>query len=114
MKKRFKYIGVIIGICLISFIFAFGQIFAVTKIEVYYAKTPIQAKTNEIIDASGLKLKTNIFSIDESVLINNVNRNYTDKSVSLIDVERVFPNRVIFHVKERIIVFAVPMSADSN
>ena len=107
MKKNFKYIGMIIGVFLICFIFAFGQIFAVVKIDVYYQKTPINVKTDEVIEASGIKLKTNIFSINEKAITNNVNRYYSDNTVSIIDVERVFPNKIILHIKERIPVFAI-------
>ncbi len=107
--KNAKYIGIIAGICLIGIVFAFGQIFSIAKIDVYYEKAPLTAKTNEIVQASGINLGANIFTVDEKAAAKRVEAFYIDNSVAVLDIERVFPNKVILYVKERSPVFAIPL-----
>lgn len=112
--KKAKYIGIIAGLCLISLVFAFGQIFAVAKIDVFYEKTPLFAKTEEVIDSSGISLGANIFSIDEKAASKNIAEFYTDGSVEVVDIERIFPNKVLIYIKERLPVFAIPIKGDAG
>lgn len=112
--KNAKYLGIIAGICLIALIFAFGQLFAVRKIDVYYHKAPLKAKTGEIIQASGIGIGTNIFIIDEKATIKKVEAYYGDCSVAVVSIERIFPNQVLLYVKERVPVFALALKSDAE
>ena len=112
--KNAKYIGIIAGFCLIGLIFAFGQIFSVAKIDVYYEKAPQTAKTEEIIQASGISIGNNIFTIDEKAASQGVEAFYSDNSVAVLNIERIFPNKVLLHVKERIPVFAIPVKDEAE
>ncbi len=112
--KNAKYLGIIAGICLIAIIFAFGQLFSVKKIDVYYYKAPLRVKTEEVIQASGISIGTNIFIIDEKSAIKRVEAYYGDYSVAVVSIERIFPNQVLLYVKERVPVFALPLKDEAE
>jgi hypothetical protein len=110
--KKAKYAGIISGLCLVAIILAFGQVFSIAKIDVFYEKAPLQAKTDQIIEASGIKPRANIFTVDEKAAAKKVEAYYSDGSVDVTDIERIFPNKVLIYVKELVPVFAIPVKGD--
>lgn len=102
-----KHIALISCILIFALIVTMGRLFLIKSVEVAFARQPVFADESEIISASKLKLNSNIFTVDEKKLKDNVSEYYSDNSVSIVDVERVFPNKVILHAKERLPVLAI-------
>lgn len=64
-------------------------------------------KTN-IVNVSGIKRGSSIFTVDEEKAINNIEKNYP--YIKAIKVERVFPNKVRIEITERIAILSVKLS----
>lgn len=106
MKK--KYIAISLCLVIIVGIVALGRIFLVNSIEVVFDRQPVSVTDSEIISASELPLGINIFSIDEKQVIDNVQSYYGDNSVSIKNVERIFPNKVRLYAEERVALLDIP------
>lgn len=107
MKKRI--FAAVAGILIISFITAFGYVFAVSEvIEVYengIDKPKLQS--GSIAKMANIMPGDNILSIDETDAIKNVSDNFPDNSIDIMDIERIFPNKVIITIKQRLPVVAI-------
>lgn len=96
-----KHIAVIASILIFALIITMGRLFLVRSVEISFDRQPVYVNEADIVSASNIKFSSNIFSINESEIKKNVSNFYGDNSVSVIDVERVFPNKVIIYAKER-------------
>lgn len=112
MKKKY----VITALCLIviALVIACGQIFTVRSISVvFFNKTGICDEA-EVLQASKLAYKSNIFNVKEKAIIKNVAEAFPDNSIAVISVERKFPDKVIINVKERVPVFKIKVNSQTD
>lgn len=109
MKK--KYIAITISIVLIALIITFGQIFTVRNVKVEFKNETGLTGESDILRIADIKPNTNIFSLKESRIKENINNYYANSLV--VNVERTFPNTVIIHVKERLPMFLIHAETDA-
>ncbi|MFA5450073.1 MAG: FtsQ-type POTRA domain-containing protein [Clostridia bacterium] len=105
MKKRLAVIA--IGLILVVTAVVFGRLFLVRTIEESYAAKPINVVAGEVLSLSGIEQGKSILGINEERVIRKVAAAYPDNSVVVTGVERVFPNKVIIHIKERVPIAAI-------
>ena len=112
MKK--KYIVIIISLLIVSAILIGGQIFTVRNISVvFYNKTGLTSES-EVIEASGLNSRNNIFSINEKNIKAKISSAYDDNSITVTNIVRSFPNKVTIYVKERIPMFLIKVASEDG
>ncbi|MGN0795567.1 MAG: FtsQ-type POTRA domain-containing protein [Christensenellales bacterium] len=106
MDKRVLALIIIFAIIALTLILC-ATVFLLRDIEVGYAVKGEEAivSSEEIISASGLKLNKNVLFISEKQIVSNIQTKYPQ--VKVINVERVFPNKVIIYVTVRVPVVAV-------
>lgn len=105
-----KHIVLIVGLVLIATIALLnGFLFKVKTITVDFdTESSIQAEEGEaerIITASRLKKGKNIFGVSESRMIKNIASEIPD--VRVVNIERIFPNRIVIHVSKRVAVYII-------
>ena len=66
----------------------------------------------ELISDSGIKMKSSIFSVDEAIVIKNIER--THPSLKVISVERKFPNTVCVNLTNRTPVYSIELSTGAR
>lgn len=103
-----KHVVLIVGLVLIAAIALInGLLFRVKTVTVDFdTETSIQAEEGEaekIIAASGIKKGKNIFGVSESRMIKNINAALP--GVRVVNIERIFPNRIVIHVSKRVPVY---------
>lgn len=103
-----KYIAITIGILIVIMIVVFGNIFLIRSVDVVFTHSPEGTDEASIVSASGIALGSNIFSVDEKEAAKHISAHYPDNTLAVLDIERVFPNKVIIRVKERIPLLVVP------
>ncbi|MBO5395127.1 MAG: FtsQ-type POTRA domain-containing protein [Clostridia bacterium] len=94
---------VIIGLCvLLSFTF-----FSVKEVELDFrtSKTNITATDEEIIEASGIKEGGTIFFRNKAAYAENIESEFA--YINVINIESVFPSKLVVHLAEREEVYAV-------
>ena len=69
-------------------------------------------ETQELINDSGIKLKSSIFSVDENIVIQNIEKSHP--SLKVISVERKFPNTVCVNITNRTPVYSVGLSTGAR
>lgn len=106
MDKRVLALIIIFAIIAITLILC-ATVFLLRNVEVGYSAVGEDAVVSkeEIIAASGLKPNKNVLFINEKQIVSNVQQKYPQ--VKVINVERVFPNKVIIYVTVRVPVLAV-------
>ncbi|MFW5780202.1 MAG: cell division protein FtsQ/DivIB [Bacillota bacterium] len=112
MKK--KYIAFVTGLLLIAIIVVFGNLFLIKSVDVVFINKPEFADEDNIINASEISINTNIFNINDENIKDNINSYYDNNSLAVLDIERVFPNKVVIHVKERKPVLIVPYAEEDG
>lgn len=105
-----KHVVLIVGLVLIAAIALInGLLFRVKTVTVDFdTETSIQAEEGEaekIIAASGIKKGKNIFGVSESRMIKNINAALP--GVRVVNIERIFPNRIVIHVSKRVPVYLI-------
>ncbi|NLL56142.1 MAG: FtsQ-type POTRA domain-containing protein [Clostridiales bacterium] len=108
---RKKYVAITISVVMIALIITFGQIFTVKNVKVEFKNETGMATEQTILELADITSNTNIFSLKESKIKQNINDYYSNSLI--VDVERVFPNTVTIHVKERLPMFLVSVNNDS-
>lgn len=111
---RKKYIAFVAGLLLIAIIVVFGNIFLIKSVDVVFVNKPEFADENSIINASEISLNTNIFNLDDKKIKDNISSFYDNNSLAVLDVERVFPNKVVIYVKERKPILIVPYQQEGQ
>lgn len=112
MKK--KYIIISICVVIIALIAVCGQVFTVRNIGVvFYNKTGL-ADEADILAASGLDSRNNIFNVKESEIKRKISAAFPDNSIVVTNVERRFPDEVVIYVKERTPVFKIEVNSSSE
>ena len=110
MRKRLWIIlGIVAAIALIAVmsycVFAIGKIDVDTTVDM---EVMTQEEKSEIIQISGIRKGKNIFSIDESIAIENIE--VAKPNLQVISIERTFPNIVLIHITRRTPVFRLRLS----
>lgn len=112
MKK--KYIIVSICVVIIALIAVCGQVFTVRNISVvFYNKTGL-ADEADILAASGLDSRNNIFNVKEGEIKRKITAAFPDNSIVVTNVERKFPDEVVIYVKERTPIFKIEVNSSSE
>ncbi|MDR0696595.1 MAG: FtsQ-type POTRA domain-containing protein [Christensenellaceae bacterium] len=94
-----------VGIILISLILVsiiFVNVTNVDLIELRFESSPINFDEAEILAVSNLRAGMSIFSIDETELTKKIEDNFPARNVNVKNIERVWPNKVVLYLKERI------------
>ncbi len=103
-----KYIAITIGILIVIMIVVFGNVFLIKSIDVVFTRNPVDIDEASVISSSKIVLGSNIFSVDEKDAAKAISSHYPNNTLAVLDIERVFPNKVIIRVKERTPLLVVP------
>jgi len=111
MKKRVA--AALAGILIIASIVAFGIVFSVDEVTEVYEKGAAFSglASGEISQLAGVCLGDNIFGIDETAAAKKVAERFPDNSVVIQDIERVFPDKIIITIKQRVPVVAIALES---
>lgn len=96
---------ILIAVIIVAIIATMGAIMRVKEVSVEIVGENVIAE--DIINYSRIKEGGSILSLNEIDAINRIESAYSDNSVKVEGIERVFPNKVIIYVKERTPIFAV-------
>lgn len=107
MKKRTQLIilSVLIFICLVvvlsSSIFSFSEV----GIDKLTTTINLNITKDDLYTSSKFEYGKSIFSLNKNLAKNNIEKDYP--FIKVVNIETVFPNKVIFHVAERQELFSV-------
>ena len=96
---------ILIAVVIIAVISTMGAILRVKEISVEISGENVIVE--DIVNFSRIKEGGSILSLNEIDAINRIESAYSDNSVKVEGIERVFPNKVVIYVKERTPIFAV-------
>ena len=103
-----KLIGVIIGVsALVVLIIVLAVTFTIRNVVIDPTSTLslTSEQQQELISDSGIKMKSSIFSVDESIVVRNIE--LAHPSYKVISVERKFPNTVCVNLTNRTPVYSM-------
>ena len=103
-----KLIGVLIGVVtLVIVIIVLGVTFTIRNVTIDTTSTLSldDATVQALVSDSGIKMKSSILSVDESIVVRNIETKYP--ALKVISVERKFPNTVCVNITNRVPVFAI-------
>lgn len=106
MKKRI--IAVLAGVLIIASVITFGMVFSVREVTEVYEDGSTATKGGDIAAIAGIFPGDNILGINETTAIRRVSDAFPDNSIDIGDIERVFPNKVIIKIKQRLPLVALP------
>ncbi len=109
-----KYIAITIAILIVIMIAIFGNIFLIRSIDVVFTRPPKNTDEAAVVAASKIALSSNIFAMDEDKSTRNITSYFPNNTVAVLGIERVFPNKVIIRVKERVPLLLVPYGDDGE
>ncbi|HOB64104.1 MAG TPA: hypothetical protein PKH08_02990, partial [Clostridia bacterium] len=111
MKKRI--FAALAGVLIIALVTAFGVVFSVDEIvEVYDGDASATGiKSGDIAGIAEISIGDNILSINETEAKDKVSEYFSDNSIDIYDIERVFPNKVIIKIKHRLPIAAVTVES---
>lgn len=111
MKKRI--FAALAGVLIITLVTAFGVVFSVDEIvEVYDGDASATGiKSGDIAGIAEISIGDNILSINETEAKDKVSEYFSDNSIDIYDIERVFPNKVIIKIKHRLPIAAVTVES---
>lgn len=112
MKRR--YISMAIGVIIVMVITVFGNLLKINKVEVEFERTPVSVDVVEIYNFSTISLGDSILSLNENIVKKSIMDSYSDNSVAVTDIVRVFPNKVIIYCQEHIPMCAIAQKRDNN
>ncbi|MBO7156579.1 MAG: FtsQ-type POTRA domain-containing protein [Clostridia bacterium] len=112
MKKR--YISIAVGLVLVMLVAVLGNICKITKIEVCFEKAAVKVSSVEIFENSGIEMGESILSLNENLVRRNVMQSYSDNSIIVTNIERVFPNKVVIYVTENVPICAISVAGQEN
>lgn len=101
--------GIAVGVILVFVILIF-TLFAVNSIEVNFLNVPQVAFVSEesaqnIINTSGIQKGKTILSVNKEQAIKNLEKE--NPYLKVVNIETVFPNKIVIHCAEREALFAV-------
>lgn len=105
MKKSVAAIAA--AVLIVIAVIVCGRVFTVQSVEERFDVRPAGILPGELTRLSGIEFNSGILTIDENEVIKKVEGAYADRSVDVVSVERVFPNKVIIHAEERVPLAAV-------
>lgn len=111
MKKRIATI--LIALAIVVAIVVFGQIFNLDSVSVRFENFSTISE-EEIISKSGVSEGQNIFVLSDKTIKTNVESAYSDRSVAVTDVEKIFPNKLVLTVRIRKPVFLFEVIDDDR
>ncbi len=112
MKSR--VITGIVSLLVIIFIVVLAKTFMVKTVTESFSADPINVEAGEVIAAADLDYSVMIWSIDEDALAEKIESSFSDNSIDVTSIERVFPDTVIIHVTERIPICVVGYASDDT
>lgn len=104
MNKRL----IIAFICLVVIaipIIVVSAVFTVGSIDVIAIGDGFEFDKTAIVDDTGIKIGSSIFTISEKKAINNVEVN--NPTIKVVNIERIFPNKVVLNIVKRIPIVAI-------
>lgn len=105
MKKA--VLAIVISLCLIVAVVAFGRVFTVQSVIVDF-DAPSAVSGENVLKESKINVGDSIFGINEYEVSERIESAYTERNIEVKNIERVFPNKIIFYIHERVPVFAIP------
>ena len=112
MKRR--YISVAIGLIIVIAITVFGNICKINKVEIEFEKEPVSVDSVEIFGNSTIELGSSILGLNENLVKRSIMDAYSDNSIAVTDIVRVFPNKVIIYCVEHVPMCAVQKKNNSE
>lgn len=106
MNKK-AALGIAIGMLLIAVVIIFGRVFLVKTVVEKYDFEPIYHKAGDVTAVSGITFDTGILGLNENKITALIEASFEDNSIDVTDIERVFPNKVILKLRERVPILAV-------
>lgn len=112
LSKKNKIIiitcSVIVGVIALIILFSF-TLFAVRKVSVDYRSSTVNLSVTqaEIIESSGIKKGGSVFFQNKSKYADNLEKKYP--YIKVVNIETVFPSKIVIHVVERNEVYAVKL-----
>ncbi len=104
MNKRL----IIAFICLVVIaipIIVISAVFTVGSIDVIAIGDGFEYDEEAIIENTGIKLGSSIFTVSEKKAIDNVESK--DPTIKVVNIERIFPNKVVLNIVKRIPIVAI-------
>ncbi|HPD02197.1 MAG TPA: FtsQ-type POTRA domain-containing protein [Eubacteriales bacterium] len=98
MNKRLITLLIFLAVTVVVVILNF-TVFTVSSVEVKFAGEGGHISEDEILEAAAIKPANNIFTISEHLVVSRIQSKLP--SVKVINIERVFPNKIIIHVAVR-------------
>lgn len=110
MKKRVQLIILSILMFTVIFVVLSSSIFSFSEVGVDYLTTHIKTNltTTEALEGANLKTGKSIFFINKTYAKNNLEKQ--NPFIKIVNIETVFPNKLIFHVAERKELFAIKLN----
>ena len=107
MKKRCELIILSVLIFIAVVVVLSSSIFSFSETNLDFLTTTVNLNVNEedIFKASKLEYGKSIFSINKNQAQKNIEKQ--NPYIKVVNIETVFPNKIIFHVAERQELFAV-------
>ncbi len=109
MKKRTQLIILSVLIFIAVLVILSSSIFSFSEIGVDYITTKVNTNitSEELLSDSNLKFGKSIFSINKNSATSSIEKN--NPYIKVVNVETVFPNKLIFHIAEREELFVVKL-----
>lgn len=92
-----------------------STVFIVNKIEINWTTSLNVFSLNDnekIINSGNLNKNTSIFLVNKNEFINNLEKN--NPYIKIVNVETVFPNKLVIHAGEREVLFALKVTDSAN
>lgn len=113
-KKLFIIISCCIGFILLCTILSF-TLFRVHKVELHFKNETINLSSEEeqeyIIKSSKVSYSKPIFAVNKKKLIENME--LANPYLKVVNIETIFPNKLVVHCAEREITFAIEIDNDT-
>ncbi len=108
--KKISVAGIIFLIVLLVAIVLFGVFFTVDKVSVQFVNDVTVADKEEVLSAIDIQKYTNIFSVNEKKIKQEVETAFSGNTIEVVSVKRSFPNIVSVIVRERTPLFKIAVS----
>lgn len=98
---RKKIAAIILCVCLVALISGIGGIFNIKKIEIEFLDKTENQSASEAFAQLGISLQTSILNVNENKIKANIKSKNLDRSIEVVDVERIFPNKIKIKLRGR-------------
>ncbi len=106
---KLKIISIVIGVVLVATIAVFGNLCRVGEVNLVFTENCTDSEADEIYSVLEIETGASILSVNENDFKRRVLAAFPDRSVSVIDVVRSFPNKVTVYLDLNYPLFAVPL-----